>query len=81
VTGYGLYPLLSEEENCTLVEVTETEVDNSVHSVPKLDTLILVFLMVNNKGLNLSRWGGHNNFVSLHRMISYLLLVVRLKEK
>ena len=44
VTGFGCYPLISEEENCKsgLVEVTDAEVEESVQSVPKLDTLILV---------------------------------------
>jgi [calcium/calmodulin-dependent protein kinase] kinase len=42
VTMYGLNPLLKEEENCQLIEVTEHEVQNSVRSIPKLDTLILV---------------------------------------
>lgn len=49
VTGYGLYPMAAEVENCRhLVEVTENEVQNSVHSVPKLDTLILVKAMIKN---------------------------------
>lgn len=49
VTGCGVYPILSEEENCKhLVEVTESEVQNSVHTVPKLDTLILVKAMIKN---------------------------------
>ena len=39
VTGYGLYPMLN---TCSLVEVTQEEVENSVKSIPKLDTLILV---------------------------------------
>lgn len=42
VTCYGVYPMLQEEENCQLIEVTEHEVQNSVRSIPKLDTLILV---------------------------------------
>ena len=37
-----MYPMPSEEDNCHLVEVSETEVQNSVRSIPKLDTLILV---------------------------------------
>ena len=53
VTGCGLYPLPEEEENCRhLVEVTEFEVDNSVHSVPKLDTLILVKAMIKNRSFS-----------------------------
>ena len=42
VTGYGLYPMMRKESNCGLIEVTEDEVENSVKSIPKLDTLILV---------------------------------------
>ena len=49
VTGYSMYPMSSEVENVRhLVEVTEKEVQNSVHSVPKLDTLILVKAMIKN---------------------------------
>jgi len=46
VTGYGLYPMMDQNSNCTLIEVTEDEVENSVRSVPKLDTLILVKAML-----------------------------------
>ena len=42
VTGYGVYPMLDEEDNCTLIEVTEDEVENSVNHIHNLDTLILV---------------------------------------
>ncbi len=42
VTGYNMYPMPSEEDNCHLVEVSEAEVQNSVRSIPKLNTLILV---------------------------------------
>jgi len=42
VTGYSVYPMPHEEDNCQLIEVTESEVENSVRSIPKLDTLILV---------------------------------------
>ena len=42
VTGYGVYPMLDTEDNCTLVEVTEDDVENSVRSIPHLDTFILV---------------------------------------
>ena len=34
------------------MEVTEFEVDNSVHSVPKLDTLILVKAMIKNRSFS-----------------------------
>ncbi len=30
VTGFGIYPLATEEENCELVEVTENEVHSCV---------------------------------------------------
>ena len=40
---------MHEDENCRhLVEVTDNEVENSVHSIPKLDTLILVKAMIKN---------------------------------
>merc|ERR1712106_1267634 len=42
VTGYAVYPMMDEDENCQLIEVTEHEVQNSVRSIPKLDTLISV---------------------------------------
>ena len=42
VTGYGMYPMMRKESNCGLIEVTDDEVENSVKSIPKLDTLILV---------------------------------------
>ena len=48
VTGFGLCPLASEEENCELVEVTDVDIDSCVRSVPKLDTLILVKHMIRN---------------------------------
>ncbi len=49
VTGYGLYPMASEVDNCRdLVEVTDKEVQDSIQTVPKLDTLILVKSMIKN---------------------------------
>lgn len=42
VTGYGVYPMMEEEENCTLIEVTEDEVENSIQHINNLDSLILV---------------------------------------
>ena len=42
MTGYGLYPMLEEDMNCTLIEVTDDDVENSVRSIHNLDTLILV---------------------------------------
>ena len=55
VTGYGVYPMLEEEDNCTLIEVTEDEVENSVNHIHNLDTLILVKVssaQCSNSGLN-----------------------------
>jgi [calcium/calmodulin-dependent protein kinase] kinase len=40
VTKEGRYHIMPEEENCTLVTVNDEEVDNSITSVPKLDTLV-----------------------------------------
>ena len=42
VNGYGLYPLIDQQANCSVIEVTQSEVENCVTSIPKLDTLILV---------------------------------------
>jgi [calcium/calmodulin-dependent protein kinase] kinase len=48
-----MYPLPQEEDNCReLVEVTENEIEDSVHSVPKLDTLILVKSMIKNRSFS-----------------------------
>merc|ERR1712233_90441 len=42
VTWYGVYPMMEEEDNCTLIEVTEDEVENSIQHINNLDSLILV---------------------------------------
>ncbi|XP_033126800.1 calcium/calmodulin-dependent protein kinase kinase 2-like [Anneissia japonica] len=47
VTVNGEEPMLSEVENCTLIEVSQDEVDCCVKPVPKLETLILVKKMLN----------------------------------
>jgi len=49
VTGFGKFPMLDQSSNCCLIEVTEAEVENSVTSIPKLDTLILVKAMVKKR--------------------------------
>ncbi|OCT98415.1 calcium/calmodulin-dependent protein kinase kinase 2 [Xenopus laevis] len=49
VTKHGLEPLPTEDENCTLVEVTEEEVENSVKHIPSLATVILVKSMLRNR--------------------------------
>ncbi|XP_067014704.2 calcium/calmodulin-dependent protein kinase kinase 1 [Anabrus simplex] len=46
VTAQGTCPLPTEEENCSLVEVTDEEVMRVIQSIPKLDTLILVKTML-----------------------------------
>ena len=42
VTDNGLFPMMDQNANCSIIEVTEDEVENCVRSIPKLDTLILV---------------------------------------
>ncbi|OCU02071.1 calcium/calmodulin-dependent protein kinase kinase 2 isoform X1 [Xenopus laevis] len=49
VTKHGLEPLPTEDENCTLVEVTEEEVENSIKHVPSLATVILVKSMLRKR--------------------------------
>ncbi|XP_076337209.1 calcium/calmodulin-dependent protein kinase kinase 1 isoform X2 [Tachypleus tridentatus] len=46
VTKFGTFPLLSEEENCVLIEITQEDIDHCIRSIPKLDTLILVKSML-----------------------------------
>ncbi|XP_054717035.1 calcium/calmodulin-dependent protein kinase kinase 2-like [Uloborus diversus] len=46
VTKNGLCPLLSEQDNCTRVEITQDDIQKSIQSVPKLGTLILVKSML-----------------------------------
>ncbi|KAK1156360.1 calcium/calmodulin-dependent protein kinase kinase 2-like isoform X1 [Acipenser oxyrinchus oxyrinchus] len=49
VTRHGAEPLPSEDENCTLIEVTEEEVENSVKHIPSLATVILVKTMLRKR--------------------------------
>ncbi|XP_062890506.1 calcium/calmodulin-dependent protein kinase kinase 2-like isoform X4 [Mobula hypostoma] len=49
VTRYGAETLPTEDENCTLVEVTEEEVENSVKHIPSLATVILVKTMLRKR--------------------------------
>ncbi|XP_044541349.1 calcium/calmodulin-dependent protein kinase kinase 2 [Gracilinanus agilis] len=49
VTRHGAEPLPTEDENCTLVEVTEEEVENSVKHIPSLATVILVKTMIRKR--------------------------------
>ena len=46
MTGDGQHPLLDQNSNCSTIEVTDVEVENSVRSIPKLDTLILVKVLL-----------------------------------
>lgn len=46
ITNDGKDPLPSENENCSLVYVTDEELQQVVTSVPKLDTLILIKTML-----------------------------------
>ena len=45
MTRGGREPLVSTEENCTVIEVTEDDIMNSVKTIPKVKTLVslLVF--------------------------------------
>eukprot|EP00070_Physeter_catodon_P047074 XP_028353968.1 calcium/calmodulin-dependent protein kinase kinase 1 isoform X7 [Physeter catodon] len=49
VTKNGEEPLPSEEEHCTVVEVTEEEVKNSVRLIPSWTTVILVKSMLRKR--------------------------------
>ncbi|NXG52027.1 KKCC2 kinase, partial [Psilopogon haemacephalus] len=49
VTKNGMELLPTEDENCTLVEVTEEEVENSVKHIPSLATVILVKTMIRKR--------------------------------
>ncbi|XP_061459025.1 calcium/calmodulin-dependent protein kinase kinase 2 isoform X2 [Rhineura floridana] len=49
VTKNGVELLPTEDENCTLIEVTEEEVENSVKHIPSLATVILVKSMIRKR--------------------------------
>ncbi|ETE61855.1 Calcium/calmodulin-dependent protein kinase kinase 1, partial [Ophiophagus hannah] len=49
VTKYGKHPLPLEEDHCTIVEVTEEEVKNSVKTIPSLPAVILVKAMLRKR--------------------------------
>uniref|UniRef100_A0A3B3T388 calcium/calmodulin-dependent protein kinase n=1 Tax=Paramormyrops kingsleyae TaxID=1676925 RepID=A0A3B3T388_9TELE len=58
VTRHGAEPLPSEDDNCTLIEVTEEEVENSVKHIPSLATVILVRTMLRKRSFgNPFDWG------------------------
>ncbi|XP_071849759.1 calcium/calmodulin-dependent protein kinase kinase 1-like isoform X2 [Apostichopus japonicus] len=46
ITREGEEPLPTEEENCTLVEVSQDEIDSCIKRLPKIETLILVKSML-----------------------------------
>lgn len=46
VTYGGKHPLPTTAENCTVIEVTDDDIQNSVKSIPKIKTLILVKSML-----------------------------------
>uniref|UniRef100_A0AAY4B3H7 calcium/calmodulin-dependent protein kinase n=1 Tax=Denticeps clupeoides TaxID=299321 RepID=A0AAY4B3H7_9TELE len=52
VTLDGAAPLPLEEEHCTVVEVTEEEVQNSVKLIPSLSTVILVKSMLRKRSFS-----------------------------
>ncbi|XP_017064245.2 calcium/calmodulin-dependent protein kinase kinase 2-like [Drosophila eugracilis] len=46
VTSGSQYSLPTEEENCMLVQVDDKDMRSVIHSIPKLDTLILIKTML-----------------------------------
>uniref|UniRef100_A0AAR2LGJ5 Protein kinase domain-containing protein n=1 Tax=Pygocentrus nattereri TaxID=42514 RepID=A0AAR2LGJ5_PYGNA len=77
VTLNGLEPLPLEEEHCTVVEVTEEEVQNSVKLIPSLSTVILVKSMLRKRSFGnpfdfLSRRQGRS-MSAPGNLISYVL--------
>lgn len=58
VTKHGAEPLPGEDENCTLIEVTEEEVENSVKHIPSLATVILVKTMLRKRSFGNPFEGG-----------------------
>ncbi|KAM9329871.1 calcium/calmodulin-dependent protein kinase kinase 2 [Gastrophryne carolinensis] len=65
VTKHGAEPLPSEDENCTLIEVTEEEVENSVKHIPSLATVILVKTMLRKRSFGNPFDGGRKEERSL----------------
>uniref|UniRef100_A0A8C3AHW0 Si:ch73-62l21.1 n=1 Tax=Cyclopterus lumpus TaxID=8103 RepID=A0A8C3AHW0_CYCLU len=59
VTRHGAEPLPPEDDNCcTLIEVTEEEVENSVKHIPSLATVIMVRTMLRKRSFgNPFDWG------------------------
>uniref|UniRef100_A0A3Q3JIK0 non-specific serine/threonine protein kinase n=1 Tax=Monopterus albus TaxID=43700 RepID=A0A3Q3JIK0_MONAL len=67
VTRHGAEPLPPEDDNCcTLIEVTEEEVENSVKHIPSLATVILVRTMLRKRSFgNPFDWGRKEDRSSL----------------
>uniref|UniRef100_A0A3P9IPQ9 calcium/calmodulin-dependent protein kinase n=1 Tax=Oryzias latipes TaxID=8090 RepID=A0A3P9IPQ9_ORYLA len=67
VTRHGAEPLPPEDDNCcTLIEVTEEEVENSVKHIPSLATVILVRTMLRKRSFgNPFDWGRKEERSSL----------------
>ncbi|CAH1802627.1 unnamed protein product [Owenia fusiformis] len=49
VTRGGMCPMLTTEENCILITVTDEDMSNVVKTIPKLETLILVKSVLKQK--------------------------------
>ena len=45
MTRGGREPLVSTEENCTVIEVTEDDIMNSVKTIPKVKTLVSLLVL------------------------------------
>ncbi|XP_007657019.3 calcium/calmodulin-dependent protein kinase kinase 2 isoform X1 [Ornithorhynchus anatinus] len=73
VTKHGAEPLPTEDENCTLVEVTEEEVENSVKHIPSLATVILVKTMIRKRSFGNPFEGSRREERSLSAPVNLLL--------
>lgn len=49
VTRDNTSPMLSEDENCRFIPISDEEVNSAVTSIPKLDTLILIKTMMKKR--------------------------------
>lgn len=52
ITQHGEEPLMSQEENCVLVEVSQDEIDSCIKRLPKIETLILVKNMLKTRSFH-----------------------------
>ncbi|XP_070619324.1 calcium/calmodulin-dependent protein kinase kinase 2 isoform X2 [Erythrolamprus reginae] len=75
VTKNNTEPLPTEDENCTLVEVTEEEVENSVKHIPSLATVILVKSMIRKRSFGNPFEGSRREerFLSAPERQTYLI--------